>query len=386
MAFTVLIHPTTLPRRVLLAIFIPILTLAVLIPSPRIRLPAARFAAAASGAFGIAIGGALVGGLPAWANVWTRLWLPQSAEWGGKAEQGLSAAFWVLTVLGTASNWFLRRQFGENPDQKWDAWLANYAANLPNRAGSFEPPKSLVQKLFRSGGDGDTLGDPEAGPGHTRPFNSPLQAGRLKSKSGRGRVTSGGGGAVKFQPLAQDLSDTDDSADELERKVPLRPFAARGSTSGSSVTAVSQRSRGKLPQTAEEVVDYSDAEGLPVLGKHQHDRDAPGWKPGFLARAETDDRLPRPQLVGHESSSTTAPPGAVPATPSLLNAIDRIHRAQASVYGGASSASGGQQTPRPESPKSDGAGPTGWQNFWADVQAKASDPSGGAGAKRHPQS
>ncbi|KAH7103294.1 hypothetical protein BKA62DRAFT_828489 [Auriculariales sp. MPI-PUGE-AT-0066] len=359
---TILIHPPLLARRILLAIFIPILTAAVLIPTPRIRRPAMRFAAACAGAFGITLGGAVVGALPGWANVWDRLWMAQSVEWGGKVENGLSAMFWILCILGTASNWFLRRQFGENPDQKWDAWLANYAANLPSRAGSFEPPKSLVQKLFKNHDPLDNLEEGE----NTQPFNSPLQQGKLRTKS-RGRVTSGGGGVpVKFQPLAQDVSDTD-SEDELDKKVPLRPFGARTSTSGSSVTAVSERSRGKLPKTvAEENVDYSDAEGLPML-KRRQSRDIPGWKPAFLARSETGDSA----TIGNQHPRPPVPPGAVAATPSLLNAIDRIHRAQASVYGGQSTS--GAQTPRPESPRSD-AGPGGWQGFWADVQAKAAEP------------
>ncbi|KZW01589.1 hypothetical protein EXIGLDRAFT_760792 [Exidia glandulosa HHB12029] len=356
---TVLIHPPLLPRRVFLAVFIPILTLATLIPSPHIRLPALRFAVACSGAYGITTGGAIVGGIGSWANNWDRLWLEQSLEWGGAAEKGLSAMFWVLIALGCASNWLLRRQLGENPDQKWDAWLANYAASLPTRAGTFEPPQGLFQKLFKG-----TPTDPVQFPGDEEshpPFSSPLAQNKLRTKP-RSRATSGGTTAVKFQPLAQDLSSDSESDDDLDKKYPLRPFAKRASTSGSSVTAVSDRVRGKMPKIGGEDVDYSDTEALPVLKKHgSSQRDAPGWKPGFLARAQEGD--------------APLPPGAVPTTPSLLKALERVHQAQTSVYGPGSA----PQTPQPGSPKSDGGGEGGgerWQNFWSDVQAKASEPEG----------
>lgn len=357
---TVLIHPPLLPRRIFLAVFVPILTLATAIPSPHIRIPALRFAVACSGAYGITVGGAVVGGLSAWANNWNRLWLGESLQWGGKEEQGLSAMFWVLVALGTTSNWLLRHQFGENPDQKWDSWLAHYAASLPTRAGTFEPPQTFFQKLFKG-----SPTDPVAFPDDQHPpFSSPQN--RLRTKP-RKRATSGGTAAVKFQPLTQDLSSDSDSEDDLDKKYPLRPFAQRASTSGSSVTAVSERARGKLPKIGGEDGDYSDAEAYPVLSKAQS-RDTPGWKPGFLVRSETPGVAPGTTGL---ADRLAAPPGAVPATPSLIKAIDRIHKAQTSAY-----ASSAPQSPQPESPKSDAGegGQERWQNFWAEVQAKASEP------------
>ncbi|EJD50551.1 hypothetical protein AURDEDRAFT_84291 [Auricularia subglabra TFB-10046 SS5] len=354
MGLTVLIHPPLLPRKVFLAVFCPILTLATLIPSPHIHLPAVRFAAACLGAFGIAVGGAVLGGIGGWANIWSRLWLHQSIQWGSSAEHGLTAMFWILVALGTASNWFLRRQFGENPDQKWDAWLANYASSLPTRAGTFEPPQSFFQKWFKG-----SPSDPVAFPsdGHPPPFSSPQNRLRVNKR----RATSGGTTAVKFQPLAQDLS-SDSEEDELDKKYPLRPFAKRASTSGSSVTAVSERARGKLPRGPDDDVDYSDVE-VPAL-KHRQSRDVPGWKPGFLSRAHTETG----------DAAAPPPPGAVPATPSLIKALERVQQAQTSAYGSA------PQTPQPGSPKSD-AGPDGperWQGFWADVQTMANEAEGGA--------
>jgi hypothetical protein len=69
------------------------------------------------GAFGIVLATALIAGIPAWANVWDRLWLQDDAEWGTVKEKGLSAAWCFLLVLGATCDFLLHRKFGENPDQ-----------------------------------------------------------------------------------------------------------------------------------------------------------------------------------------------------------------------------------------------------------------------------
>jgi hypothetical protein len=46
-------------------------------------------------------------------------------------------------------DWWLRSKFGENPDQQWDNYLAQYVANLPaepDRAGAFHPFSSIWGK------------------------------------------------------------------------------------------------------------------------------------------------------------------------------------------------------------------------------------------------
>lgn len=145
-------------------------------------------------------------------------------------------------------------------------------------------------------------------------------------------------------------------------------------------------------------------------------RDEPGWKPEFLKRAasgaseasSSSRRGKRPEI-----SLASPPPGAVPMTPSLVNALGRIAQAQAQAYGcdsGSGSATrvrtdglpaeGRQHPLRPASPidhrvismdgppkipglpfarsysakaggsRDDEDGDQ-WDDFWKDVQAKA---------------
>lgn len=142
-------------------------------------------------------------------------------------------------------------------------------------------------------------------------------------------------------------------------------------------------------------------------------RDEPGWKPEFLKRAASGASLASSSSQrGKKSEKLNPPPGAVPMTPSLVNALGRIAQAQAQAYG-SDSASGsattvrndglpaeGRQHPlRPASPmdhrvismdeppkipglpfahsytktgglRADEDGDQ-WDDFWKDVQAKA---------------
>lgn len=167
--------------------------------------------------------------------------------------------------------------------------------------------------------------------------------------------------------------------------------------------------------------EYSDVEedvtNAYAYIRPQVARDEPGWKPEFLKRAasgasvasSSSRRGKKPEI-----SLASPPPGAVPMTPSLVNALGRIAQAQAEAYG-SDSASGsatrarndglpaeGRQHPlrpaspidhrvismdeppkipglpfaRSYSPKAGGGlrdneGGDQWDDFWKDVQAKA---------------
>lgn len=133
MSLCVIVHPTLLTRIVFISILAPLLTLFTLLPIERTRHVALRVAAASTGAFGIITAIAILGKVPAWADAWERLWIKDGIEWGTTKEKGLSAAFCLLFSLGVACDWFLRRRFGENPDQAsisetvWDVRvLINY--------------------------------------------------------------------------------------------------------------------------------------------------------------------------------------------------------------------------------------------------------------------
>lgn len=163
--------------------------------------------------------------------------------------------------------------------------------------------------------------------------------------------------------------------------------------------------------------EYSDVEedvtSAYAYIRPQLARDEPGWKPEFLKRAASGASVASASSQrGKKSEKLNPPPGAVPMTPSLVNALGRIAQAQAQAYG-SDSASGsattvrndglpaeGRQHPlRPASPmdhrvismdeppkipglpfahsytktgglRADEDGDQ-WDDFWKDVQAKA---------------
>lgn len=94
-------------------------TLFVLLPIPRVQHCAVRFAAASTGAFGLVVSIALLAKIPAWANVWERLWVAEdpTGTWGTSQEKGLSGGFCLFLAAGIACDWLLKRQFGECPDE-----------------------------------------------------------------------------------------------------------------------------------------------------------------------------------------------------------------------------------------------------------------------------
>lgn len=102
--------------------------------------------------------------------------------------------------------------------------------------------------------------------------------------------------------------------------------------------------------------DITDTRHI-ALSSH---RDEPGWKPGFLKNQKPTTPAPAPVF------------GAVPMTPSLLRAIDRIRVAQSEVYPSAVhslstptlSTSPPREVPREHDNK--------WQTFWNKVQHQSS--------------
>ena len=115
--FTVVCHPGELARSILLAACATISAVLCLLPIPPIRHGALRSAAAWLGALGIIISISILSGASDWANVWARLWVSWNPAWGTGIEDGLSAAFVCLAIVGMAVDWLLKRQFGECPDE-----------------------------------------------------------------------------------------------------------------------------------------------------------------------------------------------------------------------------------------------------------------------------
>lgn len=96
--------------------------------------------------------------------------------------------------------------------------------------------------------------------------------------------------------------------------------------------------------------EYSDVEedvtNAYAYIRPQRARGEPGWKPEFLKRAASGASVASASSQrGKKSEKLNPPPGAVPMTPSLVNALGRIAQAQAQAYG-SDSASGSATTVR----------------------------------------
>lgn len=119
MILSVVLHPSLVTRQVFVALFTPLTAIMSSLPIIRTQHGALRFASASCGSFGVVISITFLAHNSSWQNVWERLWLPSSLndDWGTGVEHGFSALACLLLILGTVSDWFLNRTFGENPDE-----------------------------------------------------------------------------------------------------------------------------------------------------------------------------------------------------------------------------------------------------------------------------
>ncbi|KAJ7678261.1 hypothetical protein DFH06DRAFT_1168277 [Mycena polygramma] len=406
LAVSVVIHPSLLARIIITAVFASTSTLFVLLPIPRVQRTAVRFAASSTGAFGLILSIALLAHIPSWANVWERLWVTEdlTATWGTIEEKGLSAGFFLFLATGMACDWFLRRKFGECPDEKWDSYLAHYAASLPNsadRAGIFTPATSAWGRLFGAKpparGPKDVLfpdedtDDVKLAPNRTDSYEFQQSPAFLKKGRSVGparfqaRMAGKKRGAVKFRPGDHDglTSDEDKEDDPLSPSSPKvqRPWLRQKMSMASTATLVDEgspkardidfdkemgRVRAKKKWGAEgEAPEYSDyEEDLTSMALKDGGKDKE-WSPGFLKRHRSGATNAMSSTASQRTAvSSNAPKGAVPATPSLIKALDRIAVAQKDAY---SDADG---LPEAGSPREEYKGPR-WDDFWKEVRDKA---------------
>ncbi|KAJ7206457.1 hypothetical protein C8J57DRAFT_1404318 [Mycena rebaudengoi] len=409
-AISVFTHPPLLARIIIVAVFVPTLTLLVLLPIPKVQRSAVRFASASTGAFGLVVSIALLSHIPAWANVWERLWLARdlSATWGTTKEKGLSAGFCLFLAVGIASDWLLRRKFGECPDEKWDSYLANYAASLPNaadRAGTFRPPVSFWDRVFGKApppgpkevffpdDDGDDI---KLAPGKGNDsYEFQQSPGFLKKgrSVGPARFQARMGGkkrdGVKFRPVGQEglSSDEDDDpfspplspTDPKHQRPWLRQKSSMASTAHTLVDDVPskgkdidfdkemRRVRGAKKRNADDAPEYSDyEEDLTSLATKQHGDKDKDWSPGFLKRHRSGATSTSLGTTVNSANSKSPPLGAVPATPSLIHALDRIAVAQKDAF----THSGRMEGMPEESPRGENKGAR-WDDFWKEVRDKS---------------
>jgi len=336
-----------------------------------------------------------------WADVWERFYV-RDGEWGSSSEKGLSAAYCFFLAGGMGCDWMLRYKFGENPDQKWDSYLATYSQNLPDRAGTFQPLTSIWSRLFGLGKhapvpneivfptDEDiksqisapmklqkrtSISKPPGGLEFQAPpaYLKKRRSQRVHEKAGK-RTRD----PVKF---GDDFSSSGSDSEEDEFNPRLgRPLLDERKSSSLRVSvgfAGSLKEIGDVDIDVEkelakvkiglgahrdENLDYSDFEEDDVTSAGmRRNRDFPGWSPGFLRRHQesggsstTSQRtVVEHVLLSASASSAPAPEGAVPVTASLIKAVDRIAVAQRAAFG----ATG--QPGFPPSKSSDSAGMSG---------------------------
>jgi len=290
-----------------------------------------RTSSSAIGSFGLVVSIAIFSRIEPWSNVWERLWVHDDIRWGSAQEKGLSAGFFLFLASGVSTDWWLRSKFGENPDQKWDSYLAQYVANLPtksNRAGIFHPLASIWGQPPFKYPDLEPIAPSEAS--QEKDIN-PLCKGRKEIWMGNGHTSKTKTGRnVKFRPLDDDdLADSETEAghvsNEGARHVNLHPWLA-GTGSISSTPSLTptvledgvysrpvvekdscQANSRTCPSTGFEgsdLPDYSDQE-MDITSDSKTARHGPDWTPRFLrnkarlAKPHTKD--PRDSLKRHES-------------------------------------------------------------------------------------
>jgi len=439
LAISVIVHPSLVTRIVIVSVFIPTGTICCLLPLQKYQHACLRLATSSAGAFGLIVTIALFAGVSAWSNVWERLWVSNGSDgWSSPQEKGLSGGYCLFMSLGVLCDWLLHNKLGENPDQKWDSYLANYTNTLPNepgRAGTFTPLTSFWSRHFGYKGmdpiakeviyptDADLKLSPPsptlpkkhpslfALSSHSRVFKPPRRPEILRKQKKDKALIPGfkrTRQAIKFSPLdVDDLSSSDDDEDSLKKtSVHMHAHQLPSSQSNSTATLVDEtiqnRSTGAehldLAKETEKVKtamkgyldreapDYSDYEEDVTVSatRNRIPRDAPGWAPPFLQRHSSPALAPRhamapygilrPSFASAHSAPAVSPDVPltsvpVPATPSLIRAIDRISQAQQAAYARWPSDDAGLPPPsdKPEIPRHSG----GWQSFWRDVKARA---------------
>ncbi|THH14543.1 hypothetical protein EW146_g5790 [Bondarzewia mesenterica] len=440
LALSVTLHPSLLIRRIFICLLTPMLTIITVLPFDRTQHASLRMAACSSGAFGLTISTALLAKVPAWGNVWERLWISDGSDWSTAAEHGLSAEFWLIFILGCMTDWALQRVYGGNPDQKWDSYLAEYTSSLPNasdRAGTFRPITSTFwDRLFRPfrRSSSRPLFPPSdevkfplspSAPHARMPlaletrgfslektlpessFMYDKRPGMLCKPSDRPLArlmalgsTQGGAQrkreAVKFHPLAGTIRDTDwESDDDSDTKIdeilstppPKRRVSSRSSLSQTLTNASSSHEttkdknlifdideeKARLASVKRTFVQpAARGDGAPEYSDYEEDvtalatrpsRDAAGWSPPFLHRHDFNPTPPKGAEI---------PPGAVPMTPSLLYALDRVAVAQRDAFGPQGSSAPTSGLP-PLGVEDDKSKSKHWDSFWQDVKEKASE-------------
>jgi len=283
LAVSVTIHPSLLTRVALVSVFAS--TLAILTPLPITRLQPIllRTSASAVGSFGLILSIALFSHIEPWSNVWERLWVHDDIRWGSAQEKGLSAGFFLFLASGIGTDWWLKFKFGENPDQKWDSYLAQYVANLPaesDRAGIFypfvsmwsKPPVPLKDPVLEAN-------TPLAGP--REKDDNFLRTGKRNDRMRNGH-SSKTKMRVKFRPLNGNSTDSDTEEERASKRDTrrLHPWLP-GADSAALTHPLATIVLDEAGLEGSDLPDYSDHE-VDITSNVKPAKHGPDWSPRFL--------------------------------------------------------------------------------------------------------
>ncbi|CAE6466413.1 unnamed protein product [Rhizoctonia solani] len=384
--------------------------------------------------------------LASWANAWLHFVLlhdSDSAElqWGTGKSKGLTAACYFLWMIGAACDWYLKQRIGEDPDEAWDKVLGSYTTAFPpevSRTGTFMPIKSrwtsFKEKLHSSTANNRVekplLFSPDSQLAPTLPkFRQDPPVFRPHMP-----------GTFAHDPYDSD-SDSDIGGGENPLHTTPNERKWTASTNYSDSTLVNpeglRRHRGagrafQCPQIftaspSSSHIEYGDrdAERSPELnlGPHRIEPcrdDGENWRPersdsinsakaemveaesrdvttmapvalyssdDHYGLRESDHRAPgtgTPMYAPTDGSSAT--PGLVPATPSLIKALDRVSKAQRQAYAKRPMGDEMDDSVKESLRDRDIARPNiasgapehrdndRWRGFWSDVRQKAVEP------------
>lgn len=293
--------------------------------------------------------------------------------WGTTSGKELLAGWWLLAIFGaTLQSWlggengtgdevsggspqlkshsnFLLTQ--TEPPQSWNAYLANFVATNSSSRGAYTPPQSLFNRIFHPT-RAPTLTDlPGSFP--TKRRRSPWEEDEEK----RGHQTSDAWDSdddaitmrnsiapAKYCP-AEDVSDEEEGEKVLwkARDEGLRRVTSAGAMSGlSGSTAVgsggasisNKLSKGDMRVSQDDDDEESSlvSTSSPTMSPSRtRSTRKPSARLKSLFQSATSSRPASYRTSSTNSTaplSPPAPPHSVPATPSLIKALDRVKQAQ----------------------------------------------------------
>jgi hypothetical protein len=187
--------------------------------------------------------------------------------------------------------------------------------------------------------------------------------------------------AVKFGAVDPSDLSSDEEDDPLSSPPPPARRASTRSSSATLTNGSNEGSRRIYPgkESLEKVTaakrvaleandtstpEYSDYEedGINPQTRTADRRNSPGWKPPFLVRNGSDT-----------ASAAAAPTAAVPMTPSLIRAVERIEAAKAQAYNPPTPVESPAAAPDTHTAEVGSARKQRWEAFWHDVTSKAGE-------------